>query len=279
MGIPPRSPEATFPRPQETQTREGVTRAAEAPKYSLARSLTATTALPKVSGSCGITNRTNAEPKAVTGGSWKEGRANEGAPSSGRAASHAPTMPAAMSARAAPNQPRRAARETSTKAPTARATGQGDGGVPRNTSGGSSTRRAAAIARSTPTPSCSDRTTGLVNNRARRSATRWIERSRRNRPISSPAAWMTSGASRSATATAVRALRGWTGNGIRKASPEATTRSPAISMTVPASRPFTRMSAAARGTRTPRSATAPVASPRPRPSPRRGAVSGLASTG
>jgi hypothetical protein len=261
------------------QTREGVTRAAEAPKYSLARSLTATTALPNVSGSWGITNRTNAEPNAAAGGSRSEGRAKDGPASSGRATSHAPAMPAAITPSARPYHPRRAARETTTNAAAARATGQGEGGVPRNTAGGSSTRRAAAIARSTPTPSWRARTTGFVKRRARTSATRWIERSRRNRPISRPAAWITAGASRSATATAARALRGWTGNGTRKARPEATTRRPATSMTEPGSRPFTRMSAAARGTRTPRSATAPVASPGPGRSPRLSAPSGGEATG
>jgi hypothetical protein len=263
MGIPPRSPDATFPRPQEMHTLDGVTRHAAPPKHSRARSVTATTALPKVSGSWGMTSRTNAEPNADTGGSPGEGRSNEGPASSGRATAQAPRMPAAITASARPNHPRRAARATTTKAATARATGHGDGGLPRKTAGGSRTRRAAAIASRTPTPNWRARTTGLVNNRARRSATRWMDSSRRNRPISRPAAWITSGASRSATATAVRALSGWTGKGTRKARPEPSTRIPATSITVPASRPFTRIRAAASGTRTPRSPTAPVASPNP----------------
>jgi hypothetical protein len=98
IGIPPRSPDARLPTPHERHTRDGVTRRARSPKYSWARSLTATTAFPKVRGSWGITRSTKAEPKAAAGGSPTSGRANDGPDRSARAASQVTVTPAARMA-------------------------------------------------------------------------------------------------------------------------------------------------------------------------------------
>ena len=158
---------------------------------------------------------------------------------------------------------RAAAQITPASPATARITGHGDAGVPRKIAGGFLTSFSAESTRRTPTPSCSARTTVLVNRRATTSATRLIESRSRNSPISSPAACMTPGATRLATATAVRAFSGCTGKGRPDQAPDTITRVPATSNTVPASSPFTRTSAASSGTKTPRSATDPDTSPIP----------------
>src|SRR4029453_11229492 len=109
MGLPPRTAEATFPSPHERQTAEGVTLLALGPKYSCDRSLTATTALPKVSGSCGITRRKKAVLNEAQVGTTNAGRWSESPARCGLAVIQAAPMPAARSRRAVECHPLRAA--------------------------------------------------------------------------------------------------------------------------------------------------------------------------
>src|SRR2546423_668018 len=214
--MPPSSADVTLPAAHEMHTSEGRTLLAATPKNSCERSVTATTALPNVSGSWGITSRRNAAANAWADGNPPNGRWNDGPLKPGWAVTATATIPPPRIASASPYHRRLAAHTTPTNAAAASANGQGEGGVPRNTAGGSWTSFTEVHTSNTPTPSCNARTTGFVNSRASQSATPRIERRTRNAAISSPAAWITPGASCSATATAVSAFRGWTGNGTRK---------------------------------------------------------------
>ncbi len=260
IGIPPSSAERVFPMPADRHTRDGVTRRAAGPKYSCARSLTATTAFPNVSGSCGTTSRTNAVPNADAGGRCTLGRLSEGDDRSGWAPASVAIRPPANRTSATTYERRWAATATPTNATSARINGQGEGGAEK-TSGGSATSFTAVITSSTPTPSCNARMTGLTKTRATTSATWPIDSTSRNAASSRPAAWITSGDSSRAIATAVSAFSGWTGKGILNARPAPITSRPAQTKRAPAPSPLTRMSAAASGTKTPRSARAPVTSP------------------
>lgn len=98
--MPPITPAIRFPTPHTRHTVAGVTRRARGPNDRRATSVTATTALPKVSGSWGMTRSTKAEPNAVAGGNPNDGSANDGPDSSARAATHVTATPAARSASA-----------------------------------------------------------------------------------------------------------------------------------------------------------------------------------
>jgi hypothetical protein len=208
MGMPPPTAETTLPTPADKQTRDGVTLDAREPKYSVARSLVATTALPKVRGSCGTTNRKNAVVMAPQAGRSSAGSRTEMDPPGDPVATTVANTPAATRTRDAPYRRRGAAHTTPPNAAAARRRSQGWDGVPRKTPGGSRTSFHAVTNRSAPTPTCKARTTGCVNRRAATSANRRTESASRNRPISSPAAWITSGATPWATATADSAFRG-----------------------------------------------------------------------
>src|SRR5438034_2591369 len=164
--MPPTSPEITLPRPSEIQILDGETRRAALPKYSWARSSTATTAFPNVRGNCGITNNQNAVPKAAAGGSPMEGTRIDGPSRLGWAATTVAAMPATRTASAAQYRPSRTAHHTPKSVAAARSIGHGDAGTPEKTAGGFTTSFHAAIPSRIPTPSWSDRMTGLVKIRA-----------------------------------------------------------------------------------------------------------------
>ncbi len=136
----------------------------------------------------------------------------------------------------------------------------GDGGF-SNIAGGRLASRNAVTRSRLPTANCNERITGVVNKRESRSAKPLRESTTRITPISRPARWIVAGDRDCATASAVSALSGCTGNGIRKTSPADRTSTPAATRIAPGSSPLTSTSAATSGTITPRSATAPVRSP------------------
>src|SRR3989442_1943044 len=184
MGIPPTRADATFASPHDRQTREGVTTDARGPKYSWDRSVTATTALPKVSGSCGTTKRKNAANRALGPGIPNPGRWNEGLPTPGWPTTMPAVTPATRIASATTYLRRAAAHITPASAPAARMTGHGEAGVPRNTEGGLRTSFSAEMTRRIPTPSWRARTTVLVNRRAITSPTRLVDSSSEQAPVS-----------------------------------------------------------------------------------------------
>ncbi len=159
--------------------------------------------------------------------------------------------------------PARAATQTPRKAAAARMSNQDPDGTPWNTDAGAVISFQAPTASRMPTPSCNARITGRVNHRASHAPDPPSVSRSRIAPSSIPAALIVAGESSFATASAVSAFSGCTGNGMRKATPAAITSAPAQTSTAPALSPFTRISAVASGTKMPRSATDPATSPMP----------------
>src|SRR5207249_1080126 len=124
-----------------------------------------------VSGSWGTTSRKNAANSEARLGKPHAGRWNDGLPTEGWPTATPAATPARRIARATTYLFRAVAQITPASPTTARITGHGEDGVPRNTDGGFRTSLSAEMTRRIPTPSCSPRITVLVKRRETTSAT------------------------------------------------------------------------------------------------------------